>query len=538
MNVVDSSGITIAENDLAGATDFGAVLSLSSPVVLEKNTLRQSRLTGVLVLGPGTEARLETNQIVDNGVGSSDALGDRFGLVVAAGSATLRGNTIRGSAGHGVFVSKGANVILESNTITDNGRGADERYGAGVFVTSQSTGILRGNQIIENATDGIIISEGSTVTIEANTIAGNGRLNVDGRGHGIKLVDAGPVILNNEILSNRGVGIWGNSVTATVEGNHISGNAAGMLYGVELRRPDIVSIAQHFGFPYHVALNGNRLYWLETDEQFPGKDGRFPQGRVKRLDVKDGSVVVIFSTEAAPPASPPVDLQVFGSDLFWLEVLPVRIWRLSPHAEPRLLITGKSASTAMAVDDRYLYWADYGQNGALHRVDKSGAPEVELVRGLNGVGQIVAHQGSIYWVEMGTANTGTIKRVSRDGGPVTHLADGLAAPKRLAVDRSGVYWTESGSQAGRGSIKVVAHAGGIPRILVAELHDPWSIVLDEEAVYWAEWGGGLIRKVGKNGEGGAILAAGGRRPWGLAVDELYVFWSEELGGRIRKADKK
>jgi hypothetical protein len=233
---VAAGGSLIANNVIGGNSDSG--------IVLANPGVRDVRLEGNIIgLNPAADA---TRPNVDDGVlltcdpSITGGNGGPSGTIIGAN------NTISGNGGSGVRVQSGTNTQILNNSIGLRPGGA------------------AGASALGNKADGVtVISSGSAcsgqvpsaVTIQGNTIAGNGTIagnNSSGGGVGIDgdLID-GVIIRNNVVgLSadqitavanvNQGIEIRAANNTL-IEGNTVAGNGTGATALGNINGPGIVS---------------------------------------------------------------------------------------------------------------------------------------------------------------------------------------------------------------------------------------------------------------------------------------------------------
>ena len=226
-------------------------------------TLRQCEISGafngVHASGPDTVVVVESCAFSANEIGIH---------VQDRSPATILGNTITGSARHGIEV-RDAPAEISNNSIRDTSESA-------IFVgawdpSNRST--LVGNEISENRQVGIYMENYGASSIAENTITNNA-------GHGIEyyawddLGPAVPVITGNRIVGNGDVGIrlGGAYSGATINNNSIMDNGGG--YDLEnSSRLDIDARFNYWGVASTQEMDGggnpkniSRIYDIHDDE--------------------------------------------------------------------------------------------------------------------------------------------------------------------------------------------------------------------------------------------------------------------------------
>jgi hypothetical protein len=148
------------------------------------------------------------------------------GVVIGRGTLSdLTGTVIKGNVGHGLSVTNGANAVMISGTIEDNG-------GAGAFANNGSMLRFLPNDsnvpvlVLNNGIGGVLGTENATIILGFNGAAISGN-----NGSGVTVEDASVARVGpqNQITGNAGAGIGlGESSFAFVVGNaNVSGNTAG-----------------------------------------------------------------------------------------------------------------------------------------------------------------------------------------------------------------------------------------------------------------------------------------------------------------------
>ena len=179
----------------------------------------------------GSSASIVDNEIRGNGFDGecNGGQGIRWISVFDGSEALVQGNTISGNAREGFYfddVEDGSSLDILGNVVSDNGS-----FGLRLFVYERGcTGLIHGNTMTGNSRDGFYMSDaptdGSRLTVEQNTITGNG-----GKGLCVDEVEGGGYIavLDNQIEDNQGVGIDLDEIdsgsSGLIHGNVLTGNA-------------------------------------------------------------------------------------------------------------------------------------------------------------------------------------------------------------------------------------------------------------------------------------------------------------------------
>jgi parallel beta-helix repeat protein len=195
-----------------------------------RSTILKGTGTGNVVRASGiTDARFEGFKITGSGTGTSEA-----GIRIAGGDLMVNNNWIYGNIN-------------------------------GILLTSESSSIIRNNIIEANGSDDATVEYGICCLSSSPLIANN--LVVSNRGVGIYLAwsnSAGAQVINNTIAQNAGSGIWCyQEANATLKNNISTGNVTGIS-------------ASHGAVP---EISFNNLWqntWLNYDAQVGGVAGPGP----------------------------------------------------------------------------------------------------------------------------------------------------------------------------------------------------------------------------------------------------------------------
>jgi hypothetical protein len=155
-------------------------------------------------------------------------------------------------------------------------------------------------------------------------------------------------------------------------------------------------------------------------------------------------------------------------------------------------------------------------------------------RDLDHVTALASDERNIYWLTYGTTDffqrhreDGALWALPRSGGPAVMLASQLGAPSSLAVDGDRIYFTTS--REGGGAVAMVPVRGGSPLILADKQVEPHGLALDASSLYWIAGPGERVMRLrraspGTPGVGGAeVLTRGhaGLRDLVVTGDTLY-----------------
>jgi hypothetical protein len=154
----------------------------------------------------------------------------------------------------------------------------------------------------------------------------------------------------------------------------------------------------------------------------------------------------------------------------------------SPASGLEVLYEGEDNPSAIALDDRYIYWASLD---VLRRAPLEGGPPVTLATGryLRGM---VLDAGYVYFSQS-AQGSGSIERVSRDGGEPEWLAN-VERPSGLALKDGSLFWLDSGASSNDGVLGRVVLDGSEPAVLATGLAEPGHLVEDGGYFYFASTG--------------------------------------------------
>jgi len=171
--------------------NFGGGINISSS---NGNTIRNNNLIhngpneGIGLFGSSSDNLIVNNVVRDSDSAPTNEVGIRIEGPGATNN-TVRGNTVTGSAYHGIYIDFGdpgntGNKIVD-NLVEDNGfglGGIGNQPGDGIRVGFGVDNVIRGNRVQGNAANGILIGAGSKGNrIISNVATDNNRVPQPGR---------------------------------------------------------------------------------------------------------------------------------------------------------------------------------------------------------------------------------------------------------------------------------------------------------------------------------------------------------------------
>jgi parallel beta-helix repeat protein len=211
----------------------------SADLVIADNVFKDNIRQGIYM--EKSEAQIIGNVIQDTQPDRSDRGGAHGqGINLNPGKAVIRENTISGSWHFGIAGQRGSTLTIQKNTISGNGksgRGVDDgagNVGGIAVITPKTTATIEDNTIADNRMFGIwVASMGApaVATLARNRITGT-KKDIDGKnGIGLFVAENGKATLMEDVITgNQDAGIWTTDfASVTVEKGTINEND---LYGV------------------------------------------------------------------------------------------------------------------------------------------------------------------------------------------------------------------------------------------------------------------------------------------------------------------
>jgi hypothetical protein len=228
----------------------------------------------------------------------------------------------------------------------------------------------------------------------------------------------------------------------------------------------------------------------------------------------------------------------------------------------------------IANDGGYVFWTNYANPGSVMRVTGTGGGLLTLTSGQVFPQYIVAHGGTVYFLNENAGAGGILKSMTNTGGGLSALASagsgfpsGLAFDQvsgnrlfwgndvsgttnrfrfdlpstntlihtgsqmsGLAADNLGDYWTEPSNS------RVVGQPNGQgASVFAGNLVNPAGIVANSGSIYYAERGSGANGAIWKEPSAGGTqtkLASNLTSPVYIDTDGVSVYWSDQNDGAI------
>jgi sugar lactone lactonase YvrE len=274
-----------------------------------------------------------------------------------------------------------------------------------------------------------------------------------------------------------------------------------------------------------MALDGTYFYWADA-----------PGGTLHRVTLAavDQAILENKSLNGSDPqtvlvagAGTPRALAVDGANVYWssrpADPGDPRIGRgdIADGANPQPAVVPDAHAAGIAVDSKYVYWAD-PVTDTIGRAELDGnEPEYSFITGADNPQGVAVDAEHLYWTN---AATGTVADPN-----LPRVADGAIG--RADLDGSGDLVT-----------------GSVKQNFISEANNPGGIAVNGEHIYWAnrgEQGGGSApentKAIGRADlDGGKADQAfipyvdfphipnGLGAPNGIAVDGAHLYWSSTM----------
>jgi hypothetical protein len=220
---------------------------------------------------------------------------------------------------------------------------------------------------------------------------------------------------------------------------------------------------------------------------------------------------------------------------------------------PTVLVSKLGLPSAIAVDDRFVYWTDSSVDGSVNRMEKANPASIQSLAHVPQPIGIAVDDEHVYWTVLGEGTnildtSGIFRAKKTDFSDVTRLTASASlpddfAPYAIGVDATDVYYTTapdlddtSGEQpckAKFGTIRRVAKLGTAMQTSVAlETGQacPIGLAMSDDTLYWIDLGAGTgiagdVMSRPKSGGTTTKLADNQGRPSSIAYHAGHLTWA-------------
>lgn len=227
---------------------------------------------------------------------------------------------------------------------------------------------------------------------------------------------------------------------------------------------EVVTLASGQVGAHALTVHDGMVYWLTLDMQ-----AEKPVGDVMSVAASGGALSLIAEEELMPIA-----LAVDGWGVYWASFGDIdaiyqdgRV-RMALHGGGGAvtLVEEQSGVISVASDATHVYWATYyGRGPSISRVAKQGgAAELVVQVAQTQVGgrpsAVAVDDRYVYWLDLGSEaqeyGDGALRRMPKGGGDIQTIAAGQAQPSGLVLDDAGAYWINGGGMGGASEVMTVS----------------------------------------------------------------------------------
>jgi hypothetical protein len=194
-------------------------------------------------------------------------------------------------------------------------------------------------------------------------------------------------------------------------------------------------------------------------------------------------------------------------------------------------IAGIDQPRGVAVDSRFIYWAEGGGGGnsiGRANLDGSGVNHQFITTGVSNPTGVAVTASGIYWENQVGMGGFSIGRANIDGSnPNPNFIPGPVQIGGLATDSSFVYFFGDTTHIGRATLDGTA----VDRTFIT-IPDRFSgLAVDPTFIYWSRSGASAVGRVPVGGGtvDGTFVPSGttGGGPCGVAVNSQFLFWGNQ-----------
>ncbi|MBM4360498.1 MAG: hypothetical protein FJ096_20515 [Deltaproteobacteria bacterium] len=188
---------------------------------------------------------------------------------------------------------------------------------------------------------------------------------------------------------------------------------------------------------YSVAVLDTKVFWLNRDE-----------GELWSADLTSMADPAMKAVKLASLLNKPWDLVAETAFVYYTTYDAGEVRRVpAGGGTQKTLVKGLGNPTGIATDSNYVYFAAENA-GTISRVVKDGSEApVVLATGQISPAHVAVDDKFVYWTNYGKTDTdGSVAKMPRSGGNVVVLAAAQNKPLQVVVDDTHVYWTTVGGK--------------------------------------------------------------------------------------------
>jgi hypothetical protein len=242
----------------------------------------------------------------------------------------------------------------------------------------------------------------------------------------------------------------------------------------------------HVDGPVYGMAFADASLWLTTIVRTPAARS----GEVLKLGLAGARPVVVADGLVSPRAVATdgkwvfvVDVDASSSGLLAESaILRVSAREQSSGARPSPVARSKSEVSNLALDERFVYWADRFEGTIVSAPKEGGDPRV-LASGRQLPGDVIVDEGALYWVE---ERSNSLWTLSKGGGAPRQIAQDFAGFAGFTSDAGSLWWTNAVAVEGAFQVLTMPKTRGEPSVVAAAgtAGTMGALASDGTHVYW------------------------------------------------------
>jgi hypothetical protein len=239
------------------------------------------------------------------------------------------------------------------------------------------------------------------------------------------------------------------------------------------------------------ALDGNEVYYVtENKNESSGTSSSYPlKGELRKVDLTNGSIKTVFADFDYPADQ---FIRTDSTHIYFLggSKEGIVVWRLEKSGgQPQRLVSGLQHPMGFVVDEKNVYWCDYGNN-SVQKVAKTGGEPIVLFDG-NEYRAVPVSMTSDERLLFLLDQSGNIYQIDKDSGKAkklfTNSQAGFDETVPISADHDSLFWP-LGNRVMR-----MSKNGGNATVVSLRTSPARCVVADDKYVYWSEWKKGLMK---------------------------------------------